>query len=181
MPGDGCRWSVVTGARSGITASWSSEAVEPDEGSAAGAAFFVAGFGCDFCTGTCTSSGLGSETAGLVCLAAGRRAGALAARLRLLEEGLASPVPRPGLPRVPIGMISASPTAAPSPGSEGAHECGFGGQDALGAEDTGRHRGGEVGERLGSAEAGLETEHGAHPGGVQSAAEGQEGHLLGRE
>jgi hypothetical protein len=28
---------------------------------------------------------------------------------------LASPVPRPGLPRVPIGMISASPTVTAFP------------------------------------------------------------------
>ena len=41
----------------------------------------------------------------------------LAARLRAAEEGLGLPVPRPGRPRVPIGMISASATRG-SHGSE---------------------------------------------------------------
>ena len=51
-----------------------------------------------------------------------RRAGDLAARLRLFEDGLSSPVPRPGLPRVPIGMISASPTGYPFPEVERSDE-----------------------------------------------------------
>ena len=148
----------------------------------AGAGCFAApGFGCDFWAGTCTSSGLGSETAGLVCLAARAPGGRLGGEAAAVGGRLGVTGATPGLAaradRDDLGVTH----GCPSPGGEGADECGLGGQDALGAEDTGRHRGGEVGEGLGGGEAGLEAEHGAHPGGVQSATEGQEGHLLGRE
>ena len=69
-----------------------------------------------------------------------------------------SPVPRPGRPRVPIGMISASPTAgsrgqAPTGAARSAHAVGARSPD-------GRARGaGEVGERLGRGELRLEAEH----------------------
>jgi hypothetical protein len=215
MPGVGCRWSAVTGARVGSAVglasagSWTSlDRAAGDCGFEAAARLWpVAGLRVPPIRGAVPSEvgWSGSVAMGPVPSVAGvspvlvgdvaedvaeaLRAdvpggldgdlvGLFGARLRLLAEGLVSPVPRPGLPRVPIGMISASPTALASSCGQGTDQRRLGGPHAGRPEDSGTQRGGEVGKGLGRGERGLEPEHAPHPGGVQSATEGEEGDLL---
>src|SRR5690606_5390986 len=99
--------------------------------------------------GATDSAGAAGSTGGLAFGAV--RAGA---RLRAAADGLVRPLPRPGRPRVPRGMISASATVAS--GDRGAHVVD---QQARGGGEAGRERLDEVGERLGGGEARPEAEH----------------------
>ena len=100
---------------------------------------------------------------------------------RAAEDGLL-PVPRPGRPRVPIGMISASPIgrlpSVPGSASRAAPATAVEGPTG-GRRSAATTR--EVGERLRGGVRRLEPEHLAHPGGVHTATVGQEASCSGEK
>ena len=122
-----------------------------------------------------------SVAAGLGPCGRGGGASPAARRARRPRTGWALPVPRPGRPRVPIGMISASATAHPALGDRRR-----GGQAVeRPARAARRPRGRREAAKSANASAvvysGSKPSIVAHPRGVDAAAVGQEAELLGRE
>ncbi len=97
MPASGARSLVVAAARGGSA------------GSGGGTASVVT------CSIASTAAGRGEvrRRVGVRLSVAALLAAGLPARPRAADEGFAWPVPRPGRPLVPIGMISASAMAGP--------------------------------------------------------------------
>src|SRR4051794_21454153 len=159
MPPAGTRSTAVTGARSATGSGWA--AVLLGGGAFFAGAFFTAAF----------------FTAAF--FAGALVAGGLADRPRAAEDGCVLPVPRPGRPRVPIGMISASPMDDSSVGLGQAG--GDPGEHPLGPAAGGREGLGEVGDGGRGGERRLEAELAPHPGRVDAAAVGDQREQLRRE
>ena len=106
-------------------------------------------------------------------IGAGRR------RLREATDGLLLPVPRPGRPRVPSGMISASATVASQRSRRRLRPAR---DRAVRRPGPGASEPGELGEAPARwCTSGSKPRTVAHPRGVEAAAVGEEADLLGRE